>query len=241
MENRELQQQLEEINKKLNLIMEEIELQRKHRQEMQDVKEDLMRVAKDVYLTSLDELEQVHDYLKTGDILHLFKKLLRNVNNLTKLFEQLENIRDFAKDFGLISKEMSIVLMNKLDELDRKGYFAFLKGTQKILDNIVTSFTVDDVKALGDNIVTILNTIKNLTQPDMLQAVNNALNVYKKLDIEVKDDISLIKLLKELNHPETKKALYFALQFLKSLSSINSNGHSDLAKEKLLSTKTINK
>jgi uncharacterized protein YjgD (DUF1641 family) len=51
----------------------------------------------------------------------------------------------------------------------------------------------------------------------------------------------LIKLLKELNHPETKKALYFALQFLKSLSSINSNGHSDLAKENLISTNTINK
>jgi len=161
MENKELQLQLEEINKKLNVIMEEIELQRRHRQEMHDLKDDLMRVAKDIYLTSLDELEQVHDYLKTGDIMHLFKKLLRNVNNLTRLFEQLENIRDFAKDFGMISKGMSIDLMNKLDELDRKGYFAFLKETQKIFDKIVTSFTVDDVKALGDNIVTILNTIKN--------------------------------------------------------------------------------
>ncbi|MCR4416457.1 MAG: DUF1641 domain-containing protein [Ignavibacteria bacterium] len=238
MENKELQLQLEEINKKLNVIMEEIELQRKHRQEMQDLKDDLMRVAKDVYLTSLDELEQVHDYLKTGDIMHLFKKLLRNVNNLTKLFEQLENLRDFAKDFGLISKGMSIDLMNKLDELDRKGYFAFLKETQKIFDNIVTSFTVDDVKALGDNIVTILNTIKNLTQPDMLHAVNNALNVYKKLDIEVKEDISILKLVKELNHPETKKALYFALQFLKSLSAINSNGNSVNKQEKIISTNT---
>ncbi|MEJ5304660.1 MAG: DUF1641 domain-containing protein [Ignavibacteria bacterium] len=238
MENKELQLQLEEINKKLNVIMEEIELQRKHRQEMQDLKDDLMRVAKDVYLTSLDELEQVHDYLKTGDIMHLFKKLLRNVNNLTKLFEQLENLRDFAKDFGLISKGMSIDLMNKLDELDRKGYFAFLKETQKIFDNIVTSFAVDDVKALGDNIVTILNTIKNLTQPDMLHAVNNALNVYKKLDIEVKEDISILKLVKELNHPETKKALYFALQFLKSLSAINSNGNSVNKQEKIISTNT---
>jgi uncharacterized protein YjgD (DUF1641 family) len=59
----------------------------------------------------------------------------------------------------------------------------------------------------------------------MLHAVNNALNVYKKLDIEVKEDISILKLLKELNHPETKKALYFALQFLKSLSTINQNGN----------------
>jgi len=241
MENKELQLQLEEINKKLNIIMEEIELQRRHRQEMQDLKDDLMRVTKDVYLTSLEELEQVHDYLKTGDILYLFKKLLRNVNNLTKLFEQLENIRDFTKDFGSISKEISIDLMNKLDELDRKGYFAFLKETQKIFDNIVSSFTVDDVKALGDNIVTILNTIKNLTQPDMLNAVNNALNVYKKLDIEIKDDISLIKLLKELNHPETKKALYFTLQFLKRLSSIDTNGQSELKKENLISNNTNKK
>ncbi len=223
MEEKNIQTQLDEINRKLDFILSEIDLQRKHRQEIQDLKDDLMRVAKDVYVTSLEELEQVHDHLRTGDIMHLFKKLLRNVNNLTKLFEQLENIRDFVKDFGPISKEMAIDFMNKLDELDRKGYFAFLRETQKIFDNIVTSFTVEDVKALGDNIVTILNTVKNLTQPDMLHAINNALNVYKKLDIEVKEDISLIKLIKELNHPETKRALYFTLQFLKSLSSVNSN------------------
>ncbi len=223
MEDKNIQTQLDEINKKLDFILSEINLQRKHRQEMEDLKNDLMRVAKDVYLTSLDELEQVHDYLKTGDILHLFKKLLRNINNLTKLFDQLENIRDFIKDFGPISKEMVIDFMHKLDELDRKGYFEFLKESQKILDNIVTSFTIDDVKALGDNIVTILNTIKNLTQPDMLHAINNAVNVYKKLDIEVKDKISLLELIKELNHPETKKAIFFGLQFLKSLSTMNSN------------------
>ncbi len=221
MENKDIQLQLDEINKKLDFILTEIDHQRKRRQEMEDLKDDLNRVAKDLYLTSLEELEQVHDYLRTGDILHLLKKLLRNINNLSKLFDQLENLRDFLKDFSPISKEMVIDLMYKLDELDRKGYFEFIKESQRIIDNIVTSFTVDDVKALGDNIVTILNTVKNLTQPDMLHAVNNALNVYKKLDIEVKEDISLIKLIKELNHPETKKALFFALQFLKSLSNVN--------------------
>ncbi|GMU96650.1 MULTISPECIES: DUF1641 domain-containing protein [Ignavibacterium] len=228
MDDNRIQIQLDEINKKLDFILGEIDLQRKHRLEIQGLKEDLTRVAKDVYLTSIEELEQVHDYIKTGDILHLFKKLLRNINNLTKLFEQLENLGDFLKDFSPISKEMAIDFMHKLDELDRKGYFTFIKETQNILDHIVTSFTVEDVKALGDNIVTILNTVKNLTQPDMLHTINNALNVYKKLDIEVKEDISLIKLIKELNHPETKKALYFSLQFLKSLSSINQNGNKDL-------------
>lgn len=221
MEQKDIQLQLDELNNKLNFIISEIELQRKQRSEIEDLKTDLLRVAKDVYSTSLEEFEQVHDYLKTGDIFHLFKKLLRNINNLSNLFDQLENVRDFLKDFTPISRELIIDFMKKLDEFDKKGYFEFLKESQNIVDNVVTSFTVEDVKALGDNIVTILNTVKNLTQPDMLQSVNNALNVYKKLDIEIKEDISLIKILKELNQPETKKALYFALQFLKSLSTLN--------------------
>lgn len=221
MELKDIQLQLEEINSKLNFIMEEVELQKKHRLELQDFKEDIIRVIKDLYVTSLEELEQVHDYLKTGDILDFFKKFLRNINNLAKFLEQLENVRDFLKDFGPISKSLSKDLMNKLDEFDRKGYFEFMKEAQGILDNIVTSFTVDDVKALSDNIVTILNTVKNLTQPDMLTAINNAVNVYKKLDIEIKEDVSLLKLIKELNTLETKKALFYSIQFLKKLSTLN--------------------
>lgn len=221
MELKDIQLQLEEINSKLNFIMEEVELQKKHRLELQDFKEDIIRVIKDLYVTSLEELEQVHDYLKTGDILDFFKKFLRNINNLAKFLEQLENVHDFLEDFGPISKSLSKDLMNKLDEFDRKGYFEFMKEAQEILDNIVTSFTVDDVKALSDNIVTILNTVKNLTQPDMLTAINNAVNVYKKLDIEIKEDVSLLKLIKELNTPETKKALFYSIQFLKKLSTMN--------------------
>ncbi|MCL6495412.1 MAG: hypothetical protein K6T54_11625, partial [Ignavibacterium sp.] len=197
MEQKDIQLQLDDINNKLNYIISEIELQKKQRSEIEDLKADLMRVAKDVYATSLEELEQVHDYLKTGDIFHLFKKLLRNINNISNLFDQLENLRDFLKDFSPISRELAIDFMNKLDEFDKKGYFEFFKESQYIVDNIVTSFTVDDVKALGDNVVTILNTVKNLTQPDMLQSVNNALNVYKKLDIEIKEEISLMKIIKE--------------------------------------------
>ena len=49
---------------------------------------------------------------------------------------------------------------------------------------LLLSFSPEDVKHLGDNIVTILNTIKNLTQPDMLHAINNAVTVYKNIDVE---------------------------------------------------------
>lgn len=223
MENKETTQQIEEINRKLDLILEEIELQRRHRREMEELKEDLFRVGKDLYNTAVEELEEVHDHFQTGDILHLGKKLLRNVNNLNKAFDQLESTRDFLRDASPLIRESVIDLMDKLDEYDRKGYFQFMKELGRVLDRIVTSFTPDDVKALGDNIVTILNTVRNLTQPDMLHAINNAVSVYNKLDIEVEEKISYYKLFKELNTPEMRRGLSFAIKFLKSIAAEQSS------------------
>ena len=217
MENQNIQEQIDSINKKLDIILGEIELQSRHRREMDDLKDDLMRVGKDVYDTAVTELEEVHDHLQTGDMLHLGKKLLRNVRNITKTFEQFENIKDFLNDFSPISRELFIDFMNKLDEFDRKGYFQFMQELSKVMDNVVVSFSADDVKHLAENVVTILNTVKNLTQPDMLKAVNNAVNVYKNLDVHVSEKVGVFTLIKEFNKPEVKKGLAFGLKFLENL------------------------
>lgn len=213
--------QIDQINKKLDLILEEIELQKRHRREMEDLKDDLMRVGSDFYNSAIEELEEVHDQIQTGDIVFLGKKLLRNINNITQTFELLENAKGFIEDFKPVSRELVFDVMNKMDEYDRKGYFQFLKELENIADSVVTSFTVDDVKALGDNIVTILKTIKELTQPDMLIALNNAVTVYKNLNIQVGDDVSYFSLLRKLNTPEMKKGLDFGIRFLQSLAEIN--------------------
>ena len=222
MEEKTMQSQIDSLNNKLDIILEEIEHQRKHRQEMEDLKDDLMRVTTGIYQSAISELEEIHDHTTGEDIFFLGKKLLRNVNTLTQTFELIENAKGFLEDFAPVSRELVIDTMKKFDEFDRKGYFEFLKELEKIADNIVTSFTVDEVRALSENVVTILNTIKNLTQPDMLNAINNAVIVYKKLDINIEEDVSYLKLIKELKSPEMKKGLAFGIQYLKSLSEINS-------------------
>ncbi len=219
MEEIKTQKQIDEINRKLDIILEEIELQRKHRREMEDLKEDLMRVGKDFYDTAVVELEAVHDHVNTKDILHLGKYLLRNVNTINRSIEQLESLKDFLVDVSPLVRKSILDFMKTLDEIDRKGYFEFAKELSNIADNIVTSFSKEEVRSLGDNIVTILNTVKNLTQPDMLHTINNALNVYKQLDIVVKKDVSLFGIMKELNTPEAKRGLAFAIEFLKNLAS----------------------
>lgn len=221
MEEIKTQNQIDEINRKLDIILEEIELQKRHRREMEDLKDDVMRVATDLYASAVVELEEVHDHMQTGDLLHLGKKLLRNISTFSKMFDQLESARDFLNDVSPLMRESIIDFMAKMDEFDRKGYFEFLKEANNITDKVVTSFTKEDVKNLGNNIVTILNTVKNLTQPEMLQAINNAVAVYGNLDIKIEKNVSLIKLVREMNTPEVKRGLAFGIEFLKNISNVD--------------------
>ncbi len=223
MEQRNLQEQINQINSKLDLILEEIELQRRHRRELEDLKDDLMRVGKDFYDTAVEELDEIHEYVNTKDLLHFGKYMLRNVNVISRVIQQLESTKDFLTDVAPLVREYIIDFMAKLDEYDHKGYFDFMKESGKIVDKVVTSFEKEDVKALGDNVVTILNTVKNLTQPDMLQAINNAVNIYKNLDFTASEDISYFKIIKDLNTPEVKRGILFMLQFLKNISEQKNN------------------
>ena len=218
MDDKTMQPQIDEINRKLDIVIEEIELQKQRRREMDDLKEDLMRVGTDLYSTAVTELEEVSDHMQTGDVLHLGKKLLRNVNTFNKMFDQMESARDFIEDASPLVRESIIDFMAKMDEFDRKGYFRLMKEMESVIDNVVTSFTVNDVRALGDNVVTILNTVKSLTQPDMLNAINNAVSVYTKLDIEIEENVSYFQLFKRMNTPEMRNGIAFGIKFLKSLA-----------------------
>ena len=74
---------------------------------------------------------------------------------------------------------------------------------------------------MADNVVTIMDTLKNITQPEMLQAMNNAVNVFQKLEVDDIPEYSIWKAMKEMRTPEMKKGIGFMISFLKNLSNEN--------------------
>jgi uncharacterized protein YjgD (DUF1641 family) len=124
------------------------------------------------------------------------------------------------KDAGPIAHQVGLDAINKMNELEKKGYFDFFRELSKSLENVVAHFSAEDVKALSDNIVFILETIKNLTQPDMLKAFNNALAIYKNLDMDNVEEYSIFKAMMEMRKPEMKKGIGFMITFLKRLNEI---------------------
>lgn len=214
----ELAARLEAIDRKLDIVLEEVAEMRRLRREIEELKDDASRVAKDLFATAVTELEEVAPFVGTGDFTALLKRLVRNTNNLNELFVQLESARDFLTDATPLARGLFGDALEGLDHLERKGYFAMARELGRAMDNVVTHFTPADARRLADNIVVMMETFKNLTQPEMLLAVNNAMEIYRKLDFAKMEEVSLWRAFRELNKPEMRRALGFLLSFLRNLA-----------------------
>jgi len=134
-------------------------------------------------------------------------------------------MNDLLKDVQPIANEMIIDMTGKMNELEKKGYFDFLRSTAKVVDNVITHFSAEDVELLADNVVSILETVKSLTQPDVMSAMNNAVTVFKSMDVDNIPEYSIFKAMRELRTPEMKKGLGFMIVFLKNLSKAHTSSN----------------
>lgn len=220
MSEESIQLQINAINHKLDLILEEVYAQRESRQSLQDLADDVSIIGKDIFKNTVIQLDKAGVEVDPEALAGIGMKLVRNIENINEFLEILESVNDFMKDVSPIIHQVGLDAIHKMHELEQKGYFEFFRELGKSLDNIVTHFSPEDVKALSDNIVFILETLKNLTQPDMLKAINNALAIYKNLDMDQVEEYSLFKALMEFRKPEMKKGIGFMITFLKKMNEI---------------------
>ncbi len=212
---------IDALDNKLDLVLEYINQQRIKSEVVEDLISDVSIVGKDIYDASVKELENQSIEIDPDQLRLLGLNLVKNIGNFNDVMVLFGSILDFLKELGPIANELIIDLTKKMHELENKNYFAFFGELTKVLDNVVQNFTPADIRHLADNIVLIMQTVKNLTQPEMLTALNNAVKVYGSVGTETIPQYSIWKVLKEMKTPEMKSAMGFMITFMKSLTSTN--------------------
>lgn len=212
----ELNQKIDALTVQMAYLTEETRLQQRRRQEMDELKNDLTPIMTEAFRLSVEQLDEVESYVQLEDVLRLAKRLARNTRNLERMLDQMESLAELGRDFSPLTQDAFLTLMTRLDEMERKGYFNFVRGGMGIMDNVVTSFTEEDVRQLGENVVLILQTVKEMTQPDIMQMMRSTASVIR--EEETADNVSMLSILRQLNDPAVKRGLAKTLTVLKTVS-----------------------
>jgi uncharacterized protein YjgD (DUF1641 family) len=221
---------LADLNRKLDLLTaqvqfltEQAQVAERQRQERAELTGDLMRVGNEAFALAVEQFEEVQEYVDLADLLRLLKRLLRNGPTFEKLLDQLESMAGLVETVGPLSDEAFARAVDVLQAAEHKGYFAFARGGMKIADNVVTSFSEEDVQKLGDNVVLMLNTVKDMTQPEILGLVRT---VVAQSEVEVAKPVntSLPALLGQMRDPNVRRGLALTMRLLSVVGAQGQNG-----------------
>ncbi len=218
MEEKNIQSQIDALDKKLDLILGYVHQQRLNSNMVEDLIGDLSIIGKDVYDSTVEELDKRQVELDPSELTGLAVSFLRNVGNIKLIMDTLEMAVDLSKEVGPIANEVIIDFTKQLNTFEQKGYFEFIKEIGPIIDNIITGFSPKDLRELADSIVTILSIVKEMTQPEVLGTMENAIKAFNSMETESVPSYSIWRVMKEMNSPEMKKALGYGITFMKNVS-----------------------
>ena len=144
----------------------------------------------------------------------LVLRLIRNIQSLGMVLETLESVTDLVKDMSPIVKQIGLDGIQKFNEMEQKGYFELLNQAGKTFDQILSRYTVEDIRKLSDNLVAAFDL---LTDPRLLGKLSIATKALKDIDPDNIEEYSVWKLMRQINKPQVKKSLGFIMTFINNI------------------------
>jgi uncharacterized protein YjgD (DUF1641 family) len=134
---------------------------------------------------------------------------------------ELEPLRDLAAEVGVLSGPLMTAVTDRVATLDERGYLRFIRSSAGVVERVVESFDEDDVTALGDNIVLILETLKGLTQPEIMHLLQRtASTAQQQAHAPISGSPpSTLALVRQLRDPEVRRGLARMIELLRSVGS----------------------
>jgi uncharacterized protein YjgD (DUF1641 family) len=217
MSEKPTQEQINEINRKLDQILEEISVQRQNREAVNDLLDDVAVIGKDAFKEMVIQLDNAQIELDGDTLRCLLMRFVRNVGNIGVLLETLESINDLSKDITPIIKQVGLDGIQKFHQLEQKGYFEILNQLLLTIDAIVSRYSKEELQNLSNNLIPVAETLMSVADPKLLNKVNSALTAIMSINMEEVEEYSVWKLIRELNKPEIKKSFGFIITLIKSI------------------------
>jgi uncharacterized protein YjgD (DUF1641 family) len=212
----DLARRIDELDAKVDRMTELLEQGAASRAVVGDLMTEsgpLLRSAYERVATTLHQRD-----IDVSELTDLMLRFAEAAPDLNRALESFQAVTALVDDVTDLSGEAFELLAGGLDELDRRGYFAWIKGGIEVIDRIISGFDEDDIQALGDNVVLIFEVVKEMTQPEIMRMLQRSARMMRE-DVEPPKKLSMFRLMREVRDPEVKLAIYRMLTMLKGMSA----------------------
>jgi uncharacterized protein YjgD (DUF1641 family) len=223
MSDKLIQEQIRDINRKLDLILDETSIQRQNREAVNDLVDDVAVIGKDAFKQMVTQLDDAGIELDSEALRCLIIRLIRNIRSMGMVLEILESFTDLAKDLTPIIKQIGLDGVQKFHELEQKGYFEILNQLGITMDSLLSRYSKEDLQRLSENLIPVADTLVNIADPNLMNKINAASTALKDINPEDIEEYSLWRLMRQMNKPEVRKSFGFIMAFLQNISKTESN------------------
>ncbi len=218
MEKENLQAQINELNRKLDILLEESFKEKQRREQQEDLVSDLSLIGKDLYDTAVERLDNEGVDLNDEVIVRMLFKLLRDLEIFYEMLNSLESVYDLMKDLGPIINQMGRDAIHRLSDLEQKGYLKLIASLTKVSDSFVKYYKPEDAEVLAKRVETLVELSRLLLTSSILEDAKKMLEAYEQARQQEPKKVGLFGLMREMSRPEMKKSLGFLVNFLKIFS-----------------------
>ncbi len=216
-----LEERLDKLTAQVEYLVDKAEQEELRREVFGELGHDMGPIAKQAMASASARLDEVDVSLE--DLTRFLTVMAESLPTLEKALIQLGSLSELAGDASQLAGPAMTSLTKRLGELDRRGYVDFARSSLGIVDRIVTGYSEEDVEALGDNIVLILDTVRQMTQPEVMGMLRRTVVTVREAE-EPSEPPSLFGLLKEMRDPTTRRGLARVLTMLRSVGEGSPDG-----------------
>ena len=218
-----LEAKIDALTAQVARLSDEAEERRRRWDAVADLQHDLAPIAGEAMAVATRELEALRAEGDPAALVTLMRRLVVAAPVLERALDMVEAVAEFADDATPLTGPAIESATAQLQVLDQRGYFGFGRAALGVVDRIVTGFGEEDVEQLGDNVVTILNTVKEITQPEMLELLQRMIDALEHqqhvIEVENGEPPGMWALLRKMRDPDVRRGIARAIDTLASVTA----------------------
>jgi TusE/DsrC/DsvC family sulfur relay protein len=124
-------------------------------------------------------------------------------------------LEELIDEMTPVGREAMTSMAAELARWEERGWFAMGREAVGLLDRLAAAYGPDDIHELSEHVVAIVDTIRNVTQPDVLQVANDATDALH--NAEALEPVGVMKAMFATNDPDVRRGLAVALEVMRRI------------------------